>query len=140
MVSELSWETTLKNRPHPGRNIKRLLDSVIIRGEAFVSDFFLVRKKNSTKVRPIFNNSHLTSKIKSPHFLLPSLIQLVKRKPCRKNLFYVKLDFASAFLRRRVYNDVQIRPGLLRVESSSNGTLTAALRYAKVSQRGQVLG
>jgi len=64
---------------------------------AFVSDFFLVGKENSTKVRPIFNYSHLTKTIKTPHFVLPSLFQLVKRKPWSRNLYYVKLDFASAF-------------------------------------------
>ncbi len=57
-----------------------------------MSDFFLVGKENSTKVRPIFNYSHLTKKVKTPHFVLPSLFQLIKRKPWNRNL-----DFASAF-------------------------------------------
>ncbi len=80
--------------------IARLLKAEIIKKgkrAAFVSDFFLVGKDNSTKVRPIFNFSHLTSKIKSPHFVLPSLFQLVRRKPWARNLYYVKMDFASAF-------------------------------------------
>ncbi len=80
--------------------IARLLKAEIIKKStrtAFVSDFFLVGKEKSTKIRPIFNYSHLTKKIKTPHFVLPSLFQLIKRKPWSRNLYYVKMDFASAF-------------------------------------------
>lgn len=80
--------------------ISRLLKADIIKEgkrTSFVSDFFLVGKDGSTRVRPIFNYSHLTKKIKAPHFVLPSLFQLIKRKPWARNLHYVKFDFASAF-------------------------------------------
>ena len=46
---------------------------------------------------PIFDFSHLTRHLKSPHFVLPSLFQLIRRKPWPPNLFYIKFDFSAAF-------------------------------------------
>jgi len=80
--------------------IHNLLNADIIRKakrSAFVSDFFLVGKEGNTKVRPIFNYSHLTEHISAPHFVLPSLFQLVRKQPWEKRLWYIKIDFRSAF-------------------------------------------
>lgn len=64
---------------------------------SFLSNFFLVPKDNGSSVRPIFDFSHLTKCLKSPHFVLPSLFQLIRRKPWPPNLFYIKFDFSAAF-------------------------------------------
>ena len=51
-------------------------------------------------VRPdskIFDYHHFAKSLKSPHFVLPSIFQLVKRKPWPNNMYYVKLDFTAAF-------------------------------------------
>lgn len=80
--------------------ISSLLQADIIRParkSSFVSNFFLVGKEGNTKVRPIFDYSHLTRHIKAPHFVLPSLFQIVKKQPWEKRLFYCKIDIRSAF-------------------------------------------
>lgn len=80
--------------------ISSLLQADIIRPakkSAFVSNFFLVGKEGNTKVRPIFDYSHLTRHIKAPHFFLPSLFQIVRRQPWEKRLYYCKIDIRSAF-------------------------------------------
>ena len=90
------------NSPIHDKVIQELLKGNIIepapkRSSAFMSNFFLVPKDNNTAVRPIFDYSHLTKHLKSPHFVLPSIFQLVKRKPWPTGLFYIKFDFSAAF-------------------------------------------
>ena len=88
--------------PNHDRVIDELLKSKIIEVApkkhcSFLSNFFLVPKDNGRSVRPIFDYSHLTKHLKSPHFVLPSLFQLIRRKPWPPNLFYIKFDFSAAF-------------------------------------------
>lgn len=64
---------------------------------AYLSNFFLVQKANA-KVRPIIDYSHLGNHLKSPHFVLPSVYQLIRSKFINlTNLFYIKLDLRAAF-------------------------------------------
>ncbi len=43
------------------------------------------------------NYAHLTRHMHTPHFVLPSLFQVIRHKLWERNLYYAKIDFASAF-------------------------------------------
>ena len=82
--------------------ISQLLKGNIIepatkRSSAFKSNFFLVPKDNGASIRPIFDYSHLTKHLKAPHFVRPSIFQLIRRKPWPPKLFFIKFDFSAAF-------------------------------------------
>ncbi len=81
--------------------IKNLLEAGIISPasgkSAFRSSFFLVPKSNGKSVRPIFNYSHLSKHLKSHHFKLPSVFQVIRENPWPVNLYYCKLDLSAAF-------------------------------------------
>jgi len=82
--------------------IQNLLAAEIIvraprKRSAYLSNFFLVQKANA-KVRPIMDYSHLGKHLKSPHFVLPSVYQLIRNKFLNfNNLFYIKIDLKAAF-------------------------------------------
>ena len=82
--------------------IEKLLEANIIvkapkKRSSFLSNFFLVQKANN-KVRPIMDYSHLGNHLKSPHFVLPSVYQIIRNKFKNfTNLFYIKLDLRAAF-------------------------------------------
>lgn len=93
--------------PNHDRVIQELLKGGIIETApkkhcSFLSNFFLVPKDNGLGVRPIFDFSHLTRHLSSPHFVLPSLFQLIRRKPWPPNLFYIKFDFSAAFFNIKI--------------------------------------
>lgn len=54
----------------------------------FRTNMFYLVDDNQTKLRPIFDYSHLTRHLQEPCFYLPSIYQILK---------YVKLDFSQAF-------------------------------------------
>lgn len=81
--------------------IKNLLEAGIIsptsKRASFLSNFFLV-SKGANSVRPIMDYSHLTRHLKSPHFVLPSVYQVIRNKFLdHTNLFYIKVDLKAAF-------------------------------------------
>ena len=80
--------------------IKRLLAAKVIATTVagpYVNSLFYLINRDGSKLRAIFNYQHLTSSLSTPHFHLPSLFQIVRKKYWRQNLFYIKLDFKQAF-------------------------------------------
>lgn len=91
----------IRNDSDPFRTavIEQLLIGKVIskaNHSAFISNFFVITK-NSGSLRPIMDYSHLTKKLSSPHFVLPSLFQVIKNNIFKNNLFFVKIDLKNAF-------------------------------------------
>lgn len=63
----------------------------------FRTNMFHLIDNAQTKLRPIFDFSHLTPHLQAPYFLLPSIYQILEKQHWPPNLKYVKLDFSQAF-------------------------------------------
>ena len=61
-----------------------------------ISPMFLIRKA-SGKARPIIDLHHMVKFSDTPKMVLPSIFQLVRRKIWEQGMWYLKLDFKSAF-------------------------------------------
>lgn len=99
--------------------VTNLLKSGIIRRashSSFLSNFFLVTKDGNSKVRPIFDFSHLTKHIRSPHFKKYNKLQ---RLPMGLSI--------APFVIRQFINTIinTIRHKLTRVQGHINDILMA---------------
>ena len=106
----LSTKSSRNNRkssssPLMTKIIKSMLDANIIcetKNGPFISPVFLVTKANGN-ARPIIDLHHQVKHIKTPKMVLPSIFQLIQRKKWLTNLYYVKIDFKSAFFNIEVH-------------------------------------
>ena len=79
--------------------IKAMLEASIIKETTagpFESKIFLVEKSNG-KMRPVIDLHHLVRHSRIPRFYLPSIFQVIRQKPWKSNLFFIKFDFKNAF-------------------------------------------
>lgn len=87
--------------------IQSMLEAKIItttKNGPFISPMFLVTKANG-RARPVIDLHHLVKHSNTPKMTLPSLFQLVNRKKWPAGLWYVKIDFKSAFFNIELHKD-----------------------------------